>query len=196
MMHINTQDFTAHTKLNTSPFFERTCKLNLSQEWRRWGGYLAATQYDLNHEIEYFAIRTKAALLDISPLYKYSIYGPDAQIFLDRLVTRDIQICNIGQVMYTPWCDENGKVIDDGTVQRLGNNDFRITSAEPNYSWIMDNAIGMELCVADDSQKTAALALQGPKSRDILNSISTISLIFSLFLLKITPIFPSVLPVH
>ena len=106
------KSFTAHTRLELSPFFERTSHLNLSQEWRRWGGHLSATQYDLNHENEYFAIRTKAALFDISPLYKYNIKGKDAQIFLDQLVTRNILKCKIGQVMYTPWCDEYGKVID------------------------------------------------------------------------------------
>ena len=168
--------FIPNTQLETSPFFERTSQLNQSQEWRRWGGYLAATQYDLSHENEYFAIRTKAALLDISPLYKYSICGPDAQIFLDRLVTRNIQICKVGQVMYTPWCDEDGKVIDDGTVQRLGKESFRLTSAEPNLTWLMDNASGMDVHINDDSRATAALALQGPNSRTILNSISSSSL--------------------
>ena len=114
------QVFTAKTHLNLSPFLKRTSKLNQSQEWRRWGGYLAATQYELNHENEYFAIRTKAALFDISPLYKYIIQGSDSEKFLDRLVTRNIHICKVHQVMYTPCCNEEGKVIDDGTVQRLG----------------------------------------------------------------------------
>ena len=172
----NPQKFTGHTQLKTSPFFERTSKLNQSQEWRRWGGYLAATQYDLHHENEYFAIRTKAALLDVSPLYKYSIKGPDAQSFMDRVVTRNINICEIGQVMYTPWCDEKGKVIDDGTVQHLGENNFRLTSAEPNLSWLLDNSSGMNVNIKDDSNNIAALALQGPNSRDILNCISSKSL--------------------
>jgi len=123
--------FTAETQLKLSPFFERTSKLNESQEWRRWSGYLAATQYELTHDNEYFAIRTKAALLDITPLYKYIIEGPDAQRFLDRLVTRNIKICKVGQVMYTPWCDEDGKQIDDGTVQRLSENKFRIPKRLP-----------------------------------------------------------------
>ena len=101
--------FTANTQLKLSPFFERTSKLNESQEWRRWSGYLSATNYELHHDNEYFAIRTKAALLDITPLKKYIIEGADAQIFLDRLVTRNIRICKVGQVMYTPWCDEFGK---------------------------------------------------------------------------------------
>ena len=168
--------FTANTQLKLSPFFERTSKLNESQEWRRWSGYLSATNYELTHENEYFAIRTKAALLDISPLKKYLIEGPDASSLLDRLVTRNIQICKVGQVMYTPWCDENGKVIDDGTVQRLSENKYRITSAEPNLDWINHIATGMNVNILDDSETTAALALQGPNSREILNSISGTSL--------------------
>ena len=174
MIYENT--FTANTQLKVSPFFERTSKLNESQEWRRWSGYLAATSYELTHENEYFAIRTKAGLLDITPLKKYIVEGPDSQQVLDRLVTRNIGICKIGQVMYTPWCDENGKVIDDGTVQRLSENKFRITSAEPNLEWIESNSIGMNVVVKDDSFTTAALALQGPNSRSILNSISSKSL--------------------
>ena len=174
MIYENT--FTANTQLKVSPFFERTSKLNESQEWRRWSGYLAATSYELTHENEYFAIRTKAGLLDITPVKKYIVEGPDSQQLLERLVTRNIGICKIGQVMYTPWCDENGKVIDDGTVQRLSENKFRITSAEPNLEWIESNSIGMNVVVKDDSFTTAALALQGPNSRAILNSISSKSL--------------------
>jgi len=168
--------FTANTQLKLSPFFERTSKLNESQEWRRWSGYLSATSYELHHDNEYFAIRTKAALLDITPLKKYIIEGPDAQIFLDRLVTRNIGICKVGQVMYTPWCDEFGKMIDDGTIQRLSETKFRITSAEPNFDWIKHNAKGMDVTITDDSFTTAALALQGPNSRAILNAVSSDSL--------------------
>jgi|TARA_B100001996_G_scaffold87931_1_gene65114 aminomethyltransferase len=166
-------NFAAQTQLKLSPFFERTSKLNESQEWRRWAGYLAATSYELTHENEYFAIRTKAGLLDITPLKKYIVEGPQSQQLLDQLVTRNIAICKVGQVMYTPWCDEDGKVIDDGTVQRLSENKFRITSAEPNLEWIQSNAVGMDVIVKDDSLTTAALALQGPNSRAILNSISS-----------------------
>ena len=168
--------FNAETQLKLSPFFDRTSQLNESQEWRRWSGYLSATNYELTHDNEYFAIRTKAALLDITPLYKYIIQGPDSQRFLDRLVTRNINICKVGQVMYTPWCDEGGKVIDDGTVQRLSKGKFRITSAEPNLEWLEYNAAGMDLTILDDSVNTAALAIQGPNSRDILNAVSSDSL--------------------
>ncbi len=169
-------NFYAETQLQLSPFFERTSKLNESQEWRRWSGYLSATNYELNHENEYFAIRTKAALLDISPLYKYIIEGPDAKDYLNQLVTRNINICEIGQVMYTPWCDEEGKVIDDGTIQRLSKQTFRITSAEPNLEWLEFNAVGLNLKIRDDSKTTAALALQGPNSRKILNTVTKDSL--------------------
>ena len=172
----NYNQFTAKTNLKLSPFFDRTSKLNESQEWRRWSGYLSATNYELTHDNEYFAIRTKSALLDISPLKKYLIEGRDALDLLDRLVTRNIKICKIGQVMYTPWCDENGKVIDDGTIQRLSENKFRITSAEPNLDWILHIASGLNVKIKDDSETTAALALQGPNSREILNSISEVSL--------------------
>ena len=172
----NYNQFTANTNLKLSPFFNRTSKLNESQEWRRWSGYLSATNYELTHDNEYFAIRTKSALLDISPLNKYLIEGKDALALLDRLVTRNIKICKIGQVMYTPWCDENGKVIDDGTIQRLSENKFRITSAEPNLDWILHIASGLTVKIKDDSETTAALALQGPNSREILNSISEVSL--------------------
>ncbi len=166
-------NFTAHTQLKVSPFFERTSKLNESQEWRRWSGYLSATSYELTHENEYFAIRTKAGLLDITPLKKYIVEGPESQQLLNQLVTRNIAICKVGQVMYTPWCDEDGKVIDDGTVQRLSEKTFRITSAEPNLEWIQSNAVGMDVIVKDDSFTTVALALQGPNSRSILNSVSS-----------------------
>ena len=172
----NKNTYIGSTKLRMSPFFERTSKLNESQEWRRWSGYLSATNYELTHDNEYFAIRTKSALIDITPLKKYIIEGLDAQRFLDRLVTRNISICKVGQVMYTPWCDEDGKLIDDGTVQRLSKNKFRITSAEPNLEWLQFNAVNMDLSITDDSYTTAALALQGPSSRSILNKIASDSL--------------------
>ena len=171
MPYIN--GFTAKTQLRLSPFFERTSQLNESQEWKRWSGHLAATSYGLSHHNEYFAIRTKAGLLDVSPLKKYIVEVKDAEKLLDNIVTRNIEISKIGQVMYTPWCDENGKIIDDGTVQRFSENKFRITSAEPNLEWIESNSTGMDVSIIDDSYSTAALALQGPNSRAILNEISS-----------------------
>src|SRR6476620_9742780 len=99
-----------------SPFFSRTSALCESQSWQDWSGFLSANLYELNHTHEYYAIRTACALLDISPLFKYHIQGRDAQKLLNRIVTRDVTKLSVGQVMYTPWCDDDGHVIDDGTV--------------------------------------------------------------------------------
>ena len=171
-MSISVQtQFSGATSLKLTLLHERTSVLNQSQEWRRWSGYLSATSYDLTHDVEYFAVRTKAALLDVTPLHKYMIVGPDAERLLDRLVTRNIRLCKVHQVMYTPWCDDDGKQIDDGTVQRLEENHFRLTSAEPNIEWLTHNAAGMDVDISEDSESTIALALQGPNSRVILNNI-------------------------
>ena len=158
--------------LKPTPFHERTSALCVSHAWRRWAGYLAASSYELSHEREYHAIRSSAALLDISPLYKYRLSGKDAARLLDRVVTRDVQRVQIGQVLYTPWCDAAGKVLDDGTVARLDEQLFRMTSADPNLRWLQDNALGLDVSVQDISESLGALALQGPASRAILQSMS------------------------
>ena len=158
--------------LKPTPFHERTSALCVSHAWRRWAGYLAASSYELSHEREYHAIRSSAALLDISPLYKYRLSGKDAARLLDRVVTRDVQRVPIGQVLYTPWCDAAGKVLDDGTVARLDEQLFRMTSADPNLRWLQDNALGLDVSVQDISESLGALALQGPASRAILQSMS------------------------
>jgi aminomethyltransferase len=155
-----------------TPLHERTSALCRSSNWRRWAGFLAAGSYDLYHDREYWAIRNAAGLIDVSPLYKYMIRGPDAVQFLDRLVTRNVRKCRVGRVMYTPWCDGDGKVIDDGTLARLDENVFRLTSADPSLLWLHDNAAGMDVSFEDVSGSTAALALQGPTSRKILYSIA------------------------
>jgi aminomethyltransferase len=138
--------------------------------WRRWSGYAAASSYELHHDREYWAIRNSAGLLDVSPLFKYRIAGPDAERLMDRIVTRDVTKCRLHQVQYTPWCDDDGKVMDDGTLTRLDSDIFRLTSALPNLRWLEDNARGMDVAVADVSDDIAALALQGPKSRAILHA--------------------------
>jgi len=155
-----------------TPLHERTSALCRSSNWRRWAGYLAAGSYDLYHDREYWAIRNAAGLIDVSPLYKYLIRGPDTVRFLDRLVTRNVQKCAVGQVMYTPWCDGDGKVIDDGTLARLGEHVFRLTSADPSLLWFHENAAGMDVSFEDTSESTAALALQGPNARRILQALS------------------------
>jgi aminomethyltransferase len=157
--------------LKTTPFHERTSALCESHAWRRWAGHVVASSYELSHEHEYHAIRSAAALFDVSPLYKYRISGRDAARLLDRVVTRNIAKLAVGQVAYTPWCDARGKVLDDGTVARLAPDIFRVTSAEPSLRWLEANADGLEAKVEDVSDALAALSLQGPTSRAILGNI-------------------------
>jgi aminomethyltransferase len=154
--------------LKETPFHPRTAALMEGQAWRRWAGYVVASAYELSHEREYHAIRSSAALFDVSPLYKYLVRGRDAARLLDRIVTRDIAACKIGQVLYTPWCDARGKVIDDGTVSRLDETTFRMTAADPNIRWLHLNATGLDVTIEDVSERTAALSLQGPNARAIL----------------------------
>ena len=157
--------------LKTTPFHERTAALCVSHAWRRWAGYIAASSYELTHEREYHAIRVAAALFDVSPLYKYLVRGRDAARLLDLIVTRNVLKAGVGQVLYTPWCDHDGKVMDDGTVARVEESVFRMTSAEPSLRWLQDNARGMQVEFADVSESTAALSLQGPMSWAILESL-------------------------
>jgi aminomethyltransferase len=158
--------------LLSTPFHARTAPLVRAQTWRRWAGHQVASAYDPHPDREYAAIRNSAALLDVSPLKKYLISGRDAARLLDRMVTRDVTKCAVGQVLYTPWCDAHGKVVDDGTISRLDAGTFRLTSAEPNVRWLRMNAQGMEVSIEDVSYKTGALALQGPSSRAILQQLS------------------------
>ncbi len=159
------------TTLKGTPFHPRTHTLCQSHEWQRWFGYLTAASYELHHEWEYHAIRGAAALIDISPLRKYRIRGPDAGKFFNRLITRDVSRLSPGRVLYTPWCDGAGKLIDDGTLQCLGPNDFRLTAADHNLNWLLENAFGMDVEVQDESNRLSALAIQGPASRAVLAQV-------------------------
>ncbi|HEY6059239.1 MAG TPA: aminomethyltransferase family protein [Gemmatimonadales bacterium] len=158
--------------LKQTPFHPRTAALMEGQAWRRWAGYVVASSYELNHEREYHAVRSAAALFDVSPLYKYLIHGPDAARLLDRIVTRDVLKCKVGQVLYTPWCDAHGKVIDDGTISRLEESTFRMTAADPSFRWLHLNATALDVAIEDVSERTAALSLQGPNARAILELAS------------------------
>ena len=154
--------------LRTTPFHPRTGPLSEGQAWRRWAGYVVASSYELSHDREYQAIRNAAALFDVSPLYKYLITGTDAGRLLDHIVTRNIGKAKVGQVLYTPWCDNDGKQIDDGTVSVLNEQRYRMTAADPTLRWLHLNASGLNVTLEDVSEKTAALSLQGPSAREIL----------------------------
>lgn len=158
-------------QLKRTPFHERTSKLCLPQNWRRWAGHIVAGSYDLHLDREYWAIRDAVAMIDVSPLMKYMIEGPDAARLLHKLTPRDVHKMAVGQVGYTGWCDEDGKMLDDGTVSRLGENLFRLTSAEPSLRWLSMNAVGMDVTITEVTEQVAALSLQGPKSRTVLNRV-------------------------
>jgi len=151
-------------------FHPRTSLLNRKMQWREWAGYYAASAYSDHHDIEYNAIREAAALIDVSPLYKYRVSGPDAVRLIDRVITRDATKLQPGQVYYTCWCDEAGKVVDDGTVARLDDETFRWTAADPSLRWFRMNATGLDVQIDDVSESVAAVALQGPFSRAVLES--------------------------
>ena len=147
---------------------DRTFRLCESLSYREWSGYYCVSVYETHHEHEYNAIRNACALIDLSPLFKYVISGRDAAKLLNRVLTRDVGRMAPGQVIYTPWCDEKGKVIDDGTVSRLDEDTYRMTAADPSLRWLRMNALGMDVAIEDISEKVATLALQGPTSGKLL----------------------------
>ncbi len=151
---------------------EKTLALCESLNYRDWSGYYAVSAYETHHEHEYNAIRNAAALIDVSPLYKYRLSGPDATRLVDRIVTRDLRKVSVGQVIYTPWCDEQGKAIDDGTVSRLEENVYRWTAADPSLRWFQQNALGLKVQIEDISEQIASLALQGPTSGRLLKHVA------------------------
>lgn len=167
-------------------FHERTFPLCESLNYREWSGYYAVSSYEPHHEHEYNAIRNASALIDISPLYKYRLTGKDATRLVDRIITRDMRKVSVGQVIYTPWCDEQGKVIDDGTVSRLKENTYRWTAADPSLRWFTQNASGIDVRIEDISENVAALALQGPTSGRLLTSLVTDADIANLKYFRVT----------
>ena len=153
-------------------FHERTLPLCHSLNYREWAGYYAVSVYETHHEHEYNAIRNAAALIDVTPLFKYIISGPDATRFVNRVMARDINKVAVDQVIYCCWCDEDGKVIDDGTITRLEENRYRWTAADPNLRWFRQNAIGFDVEISDITEQLAALAVQGPTSGALLKRVA------------------------
>jgi len=153
-------------------FHARTFALCQSLNYREWSGYYTVSVYEVHHEHEYNAIRNAAALIDITPLYKYLVTGKDATKLVNRVITRDVNKVGVGQVIYCCWCDEEGKVIDDGTITRLEENKYRWTAADPSLRWLRQNGNNMDVQIEDISEKTAALALQGPTSGKLLKAVA------------------------
>lgn len=158
--------------MKETPFHPRTSELLDSYDWTEWSGWLAANSYELDHSHEYLAIRTSCGVFDTSPLYKYIIHGPDALKLMNRVVTQDVSKYGVGKSMYTPWCDDNGKIIDDGIVARVDEQFFRMTAAEPTLFWLEDNATNLNVTIEDITEAYGIMAMQGPYSRDILNRLT------------------------
>src|SRR5882672_6310292 len=154
-----------------TPFFPRTSALCHSMKWKEWAGYYAVSSYETLHEPEYYAFRNSAGLLDVSPLFKYLVKGPGAAAFLSRIMVRNISKLEVGRVSYCCWCNDDGKVIDDGTVMRRSENEFFVTSADPSYSWFSRFLRGYDVELTDISDQIAGLALQGPTSRNIIKQV-------------------------
>jgi len=153
-------------------FHERTLALCESLNFKEWSGYYTVSVYEMTHEHEYNAIRNSSALIDITPLFKYHVAGPDASRLVNRVIARDINKVAVDQVIYCCWCDSSGKVIDDGTITRLGENVYRWTAADPNLRWFQQNSLGLNVQIDDISERVAALALQGPTSGKLLHAVA------------------------
>ena len=159
-----------------TPFHSRTFPLNQGQRWEDWEGFLTATMYGLDSLMEYNALRLGCGLLDVSPLHKYEVRGPDAQALLQRMVVRNLAPSKPGRGFYTAWCDDHGKVVDDGAVFHIAEDHFRLTSTLPSLEWLIDNSVGFDACIEDVSEEIAGLSLQGPTSRDLLQKLTDIDL--------------------
>jgi aminomethyltransferase len=154
-----------------SPVHDVVAPLCHSYRWKDWAGYHAVCSFEPCPEREYFAFRHGAGLIDVSPLFKYEVTGPDAARFLSRIVTRDISKLKDESIVYCCWCDDQGYVVDDGTIAKINDQHFRLTAAEPSLAWFSRFSRGFQVDMKDVSQSLAALSLQGPNSRVILCSL-------------------------
>jgi aminomethyltransferase len=157
--------------IRTTPFHERTSQLNETGLWSHWSGHLAADRYQMSDKFEYFAVRNSAGIFDSSPLYKYRIHGPHAERFLAGVLARDIRLCQPGNAQYTAWCDDRGFVIEDGVILRHATNDFLLTAAEPNLAWFSDLIGRDDVRIEEVSHDIGVLAIQGPRSRDLVSRL-------------------------
>jgi aminomethyltransferase len=154
-----------------SPFHQRTTALNYTQSWQDWNGFLSANYYR-NEYLEYFSTRNTCGVYDVSPMSKYRFKGADAEAMLNRMVTRDVSKQPLNTVQYNVWCTDAGRIIDDGTLFRLADDEFMLTCAEPNMDWFQLAAVGFDrVDIIDISPELAALAIQGPTSCALLKAM-------------------------
>ncbi|MEY3726186.1 MAG: Aminomethyltransferase [Chloroflexota bacterium] len=152
-----------------TPFHPRTAELNQARRWRKWSGFFIADSYFPAHDLEYHAIRFSAALFDVTPMCKYRVSGPDAAKLVDRVITRRVDRIKPMRAIYTPWCDQDGRVLDDGTVALLADGSYFWTAAEPQHGWLDAASEGLNVTIEDLTERLCALSLQGPCSRDVLS---------------------------
>ncbi len=158
-----------------SPFHDRLVAQCVSYQWKDWAGFHAVARFDTCHDREYYAFRHSAGLLDVTPLFKYRVEGPDAGAFLSRVMVKDIAKMRRGRVTYCCWCDDDGKILDDGTVSCFAPGvSYRVTSAEPTLRWFQRCQRGFDVEIEDVTSQIGALALQGPTSRAILKDCSDV----------------------
>lgn len=155
-----------------TPFHPRTSELCHSFAWKEWSGCYAVRSYDTCHEREYYALRHAVGLIDVSPLFKADLRGPGAADLLSLVTVRNLRKLRVGRVTYLCWCDDDGKVVDDGTVTRLDERHYRMTGNGPIYDWLMRYADGFDVEVADTTESYGALAVQGPLSRAALAAVA------------------------
>ena len=152
----------AHT-----PFHARLAALSQTEQWTGWNGYMAPRVLD-KLPTEYFAVRSSCSVMDLTPMEKYRITGPDAFRFLDRLVTRDISKLKPGRVTYVVWCNDDGKLIDDGTLLQLDESDYRLCSQHHQLDWLMTSSLGFDVTIESETHDVAALSVQGPTAYTVL----------------------------
>ncbi|GHF26523.1 glycine cleavage system protein T [Kordiimonas sediminis] len=156
--------------LKKTPFYSRQKELDIMNEWHRWSGYTVPNVLN-DVTFEYFAIRNSASVFDITPMAKYRIKGPDALDFMNRLLTRDMTKLRVGRVGYSVWCDDEGMVIDDGTVFRTSENEYLLCAQERQLETLKRNALGFDISFDDVSDDIAALSFQGPLTCTILKKV-------------------------
>jgi aminomethyltransferase len=158
--------------IRTTPFHPRLSELNSQGLYTHWQGYLSALRYTHAPKHEYFAVRNSVGIFDTSPLYKYRITGPDSERFFAGVMVRDIRTCRPGRAQYTIWADDRGFVMEDGVVFRHSENDFLLTAARPNLGYLQGLAGGLRVELEDVSEDYGILAVQGPRSRDVLAALA------------------------
>ena len=154
--------------IRTTPFHERLTELNDQHLYTHWSGYLSALRFSHAPKHEYFAVRNGVGIFDTSPLFKYRITGPEAVDFLSGVVVRDLSVLRPGRAAYTLWCDDRGFVMEDGVVFRQSDNELLMTAARPVLSWLTSHQYGGRVAIEDVTDDYAMLAVQGPRSRDVL----------------------------